>query len=328
MSVAEPVNQAMDARRPDKQVIRHLWRDLVTEAEKKADGDDTPLYLTLPGALGLDIELLVEAGVIKLTENGSIAASDQWKIVAVERNGSSVLALKKRYTGLRVLNEDIANVLRSTGPFSWPDRKDFPICRARVVNLDLNAALRVELDTAVGHFIFPTLLLIKKFAQLHCTPPMQDWVMCVTVAAQIDWPVEASRQVQLFLAENFRAELGFAEASRGLLGDALYERILDAALLDFAALSVEQQQAVLMVFVPKKVVADTHAMGWKITTTANLRYGGQPGVASMATWVMRFERDTRAGSLPLTLYREGLTEALKRAGSVSAEGEVRQAPGI
>src|SRR3569832_2316096 len=195
MAVTRGVDKAMGADRPDKQRIRSLWLKEVMSASCAAETDEVPLYLSLPGALGKDIELLVEAGVVTLADNRAIAAGDEWKVVAVESSSSAVLELKKRFSGLRVLNQNIQGILRSTGPLTWPRGDHVRYCRAHVVNLDLNASLQAERDE-LGHYVFPTVQLIANLARLHVEPPALDWVLCLTVAAQINWEDDVCDQVQ------------------------------------------------------------------------------------------------------------------------------------
>lgn len=310
----------MGENRPEKERMRQLWVDAVGAAR----GDETgpPLYLTLPGAKGLDIQRLIDAGLVQLAENGALASDDIWKVVAVERNNAAYLELKRQLQGLRVLKQDISEILASTGPLTWPRGERERWCRAHVVNLDLNSSLRCERDPG-GVPVFPTVQLVWKLAQLHRKQPALDWVLCLTLAAQIEWTHEDCGMVQQFLRENFEREDQFATCSHALLGDRLFDALMGDALVDMTRLSGEEQQALLMVFVPKKIVAETHVLGWKITTTHNLRYGGHRRSQRMVSWLMQFEREPRVASEPRAVYSESLAVALVRAGAVAPDGSLQ-----
>jgi hypothetical protein len=308
--------------RPDKRAVRELWVAAVANAAGATGGQEVPLYLTLPGAHGLDIQRLVDEGLVKLAENRAIAAEDQWKVVAIESSGSARLELKRRFTGgLRIISDDLHAILHSTGPFTWPRGDKARYCRARVVNLDFNSSLRVERDER-GTYVFPKIQLIGKLAELHMKSPSLDWVLCLTFAASIDWPLAACRQIQGFLRENFQEEEQFADDSREVLGDVLFERLLGSDPVDMGQLAEGEQQALLMVLVPKKVIRETYGRGWKVTTAHNLRYGGHGKSGRMVTWMMRFTRDRRAEEQPRALYSESLSLALTQAGLVAADGAV------
>jgi hypothetical protein len=307
----------MGEERPDKETMRRLWVELVADVDSDAKGP--PLYLTLPGAQGLDVQRLVDAGLVRLAENGAIHAEDAWKIVAVESNNDAFLALKRRLPGLRVLNENIRGVLASTGPLTWPRGDHERWCRARVVNLDLNSSLRCERDEQSG-LIFPTMQLIWKLARLHLKEPALDWVLCLTVAARIEWSVDDCEFVQRFLRENFLQEEQFAADCRSFLGGKLFDALIASEPVDMNSLSRGEQQAILMVFVPKKIVSETYTQGWRVTTTRNIRYGGRGGSQRMASWVIRFIREPRVTAEPKAIYSECLADALVGVGTIAPDG--------
>jgi hypothetical protein len=315
-----PIDVAMGENRPEKETVRGLWVDAVSEAEDDPDGP--PLYLTLPGAHGHDVQRLIDAKLVRLAQNGAVAREDIWKVVAVESNNDAFLALKRRLPGLRVLNENVKGILSSTGPLTWPRGQNEAWCRARVVNLDLSSALGCERDPD-DKLVFPTIQLIWKLAQLHLKQPSLDWVLCLTVAAQIDWAPENCRAIQQFLCENFEREENFARASRALLGERLFNLLMAEEAVDMTKLSGKDQQALLMVFVPKKIVTETYQLGWRIGTTHNLRYGG-PRSQRMVSWVMHFAREPRVTAEPKAVYSESLAGTLVSAGAIAADGQLQQ----
>ena len=91
-----PVDQAMNQERAEKLAIRALWLEEVKSIAEQYPDSEVPWYLTLSGAEGRDIKLLIDEGLISLTEVGSIVEKDQHKVVAVENNNESVLQLQKK----------------------------------------------------------------------------------------------------------------------------------------------------------------------------------------------------------------------------------------
>jgi hypothetical protein len=315
------IDTAMGQHRPEKETMRQLWVEavsLVTGATARSRAHP-PLYLTLPGSEGLDIQQLIDRRIVRLAENHAIAPEDEWKVVAVERNSKALLKLKQKLPGLRVLNQDIKGMLASTEPLTWPQGEHEHLCRARVVNLDLDSSLRCE-PRPNGRVAFPTVKLIGKFAQLHLKDPALDWMLCLTVAANIHWEPKQCEKVQSFLRENFQREERFALDSRALLGEDLFESLLSKKSLDMTTLSGVDAQALLMVFVPKKIIYDTYAQGWKIVTTRNLRYGGQDKSQRMVSWMMSFTHEPRVDDEPQAVYSENLAQTLARAGSIDPDG--------
>lgn len=141
---SNPVDNAMAENRPAKQTIRSLWLEEVRTMAEQYPNSDEPWYLTLPGAEGRDIQLIIDEGLVSLTEVNSIAEEDQWKIVAVERKNRAVLNLQEKFIGLKIKEVDFGTLIRGDGPFAWPDGDDIKYCRARVVNLDLNSPLKAK----------------------------------------------------------------------------------------------------------------------------------------------------------------------------------------
>lgn len=315
------VDVAMEEERPAKQAVRELWlNEVKTVAEEHPDSEE-PWYLTLPGAEGLDIQLMIDEGLIELTEVGSIAEKDQDRIVAVERSSKAVAALQKRFIGLRIRDVPFQNLVCGEQVFSWPGRDDEILCRARVVNLDLNDPLKARYDNQ--EIQFPVLAWIRKLCPIHAKPPRTDWTLCLTVNGEVDWPEEASRYTRDFLNENLGREPVFAESCQGFFGDRLYDLMTDDEPPDFDDLDWVEQQKVLMVIVPKLIARFVHDQGWRVDTEYNLRYGGGGDQAPMVTWIVKFTWDGDAAATPDTLYRQALREILDGAGMVTDEGLIQ-----
>lgn len=312
----------MAGNRPEKKVVRGIWMEEVGRRDRADGPRAVPLYFTLPGASGGDIAAMIDEGLVPLEENGAIADPEQMRIVAVEQSPDAVVELQGRFPGLKVLGQPLDSLLRSTGPLRFPEGNDERLCRAQVVNMDLNQSLRGAVEQ--GQLAFPALALVRKFAILHAKEPHVDWTLCLTLDARIQgWQAAIDRKACRFLASNFAADEDFSDAAKALLGDALHESILrdpdNACVRDR---SPEEQQHILMVLVPKRIAHDTHSLGWHVDTVENLRYGGDGDRARMVTWVLRFTWDERASDDSRAVYQEALRLALSRRGTIDGRGRL------
>lgn len=238
----------MAERRPDKDTVRRLWLEVILVEAGRADRG-LPVYLTLGGAEGVDIGLALDAGVAKRTEVGGIATEDDARIVAVESNLSAVLSLQRRYPGLRILEMPIQNLLKGQSLLRWPQGDELQFCRARVINLDINEALR-SVDVG-GEHEFPLLNIVYKLAAVHGVTPKVDWVLLLTIPADFAGAQEGLEQVRAFLAENCENDPAFSNQCRSVLGDDLHGAVLSGLLPASKDLSPNEKQLLLMAFVPK-----------------------------------------------------------------------------
>jgi hypothetical protein len=322
--VARDVDDAMAADRPEKQTVRRLWVHEARLADCSEPPEPVPLYLTLPGAAGRDIQALVDAGLINLTETGAIADAESMRLVAVEHSPMAVVALLRRFPGLKILEQPLHSLLHSTSPVAWPVGEHKTLFRAQVVNLDLDSPLKAEVKS--GQLSFPILALVRKLATLHAVAPYVDWTLCLTLHGEITWGRDSHGLVCQFLASNFQNEALFSDAARAVLGDDLHRGICeDPSSVDVRDLLPATQQRLLMVLVPKRIAFDVHREGWCVDTIENLCYGGTRRRAPMVTWVLRFRWDVRASTQPEVLYRGALGRALERRGSIDADGTLSRA---
>jgi len=312
----------MAADRPEKKAIREIWLKEVEERDSAKPPVPVPLYFTLPGARGGDVAAMVERGLVPVEETGAISDPEQMRIVAVEQSPGAVVELQGRFPGLKVLEQPLTSLLRNTGPFLFPDGKHERFCRAQVVNMDLNETLRASIQQ--GQLEFPALALVRKFAMLHAKEPQIDWTLCLTLDARIEgWGAEIDKKVCRFLASNFSADQVFSDQAREVLGTELHGAIVDKPDgVNVRDRSVDDQQRVLMVLVPKKIAHDAHGHGWHVDTVENLRYGGADGRARMLTWILRMTWDDRATSEPQTVYHEALRLVLQRCGFIDHNGNL------
>lgn len=310
------VDRAMAAGRKEKACVRGLW--VGTAADYSARFANDLLYLSLCGRDGYDLELLAQRRVIELTETGAIAPRFAHRVAAVEYDLTAIGALLHKFPGLKVYDRPFQDLVRGESQIRYPDGNDAEFCRARIINLDLNAPLQsVEGD----EITFPILVWIEKLGDMHRHRPRKDWCLYLTLHGEIHWEPDTCSMVQDFLAENFLSSETFANASEALLGEMLYERISADARLNFCTLSREAQQKVLMIFVPKKILQMMQNQGWKISTAVNLRYG-RGSHAPMVSWIIHFQHDHRATTTPRAVYVEDLDAILTGAGRINSHGEV------
>jgi hypothetical protein len=309
----------MAAERPEKRTMRELWVAKTKTVEQEFPGS-VPLYLTLSGADGRDIESHIAEGIIKRNEVGGIHEDYLAKIVAIESSPEAVLALQKTFPGLKILEQSIQELVRSASAVAWPTGTDVEHCRARIINLDLNHPLSSEIES--GHLAFPLLTFVAKFSQLHATAPRLDWFLYLTLHGEITWAPEVCNAIQAYLAENCAAEPAFATACRTLLGDALFTQVTQHQSATLPSLSSVDQQKILMALVPKKISQLVIPQGWRVATTANLRYGGAGGRAPMVTWILEFRSDPRATVTPQAVYRDSLKGVLTRSGHIAENGSI------
>jgi hypothetical protein len=314
-----PVDSAMYADRPEKTAVRGLWLDVVVNYSSAYPDDEYPLYLTLSGAEGKDIQLLIDSGVVETTETGSIPAALKHRVIAVESNSAAVLMLNRRFPGLKIFEHPFHALVRSASATRWPNGDDEKFCRARVVNLDLNQTLSAEHHE--GELRFPILQWIQKLSQIHAVPRI-DWSLCLTLHGEVLWPPSTCESVQRYLNENFEREPSFATSCARFLGDDLFAAVRGAEACNFSQRSGVDQQKVLMAFVPKKIAQLVHGHGWSVQTSRNLHYGGSGGHAPMVTWIIDFVWEPRVFETPEAIYREALAQVLTGAGCIAENGNI------
>lgn len=317
-----PVDAAMTENRVDKQAIRSLWLYEVKTMAKINNNQNVPLYLTLSGAEGHDIKMILDSGLISLTEIEAISEKDQHKIVAVESNMSAIAKLQKKFIGLKIKEVSFESLIRGTHIFKWPNGDDEQLCRARVVNLDLNAPLK-QIKLESGEVIFPVLNWIKKLCLIHSRPPCLDWTLCLTLHAEVMRSKPLDKWTRKFLCDNLQRDQKFFKDCEKFWGDDLFKKVISDTKIDLADLEEEEQQKLLMVMVPKIIAKLVHDDGWLIKTEKNLRYGGGKPPAPMVTWIVKFTWSPSVTSTPDANYRNALQNILSKTGVVEEDGNIK-----
>jgi len=321
--VPRAVDTAMETDRPAKRTVRALWVERVATAAQEPP-TDAPLYLTLPGAAGHDIQALIDADLLHQTETGALASGDVDKVVAVEFDHASIASLQTRFPGLRILEDRLENILHSTRLTVWPTGETKRFLRARVVNLDLNAGLTCEIQAS--QLRFPIVELVRKIAILHGEDVPLDWTLCLTLDARIHWGHEETQRIRGFLRRNFDRVPNFEDGTRFLLGTDVHGRLFGEDQVDFGALEHPVRQMILMSIVPKAIAYVVHENGWRIETIHNLTYGGEEGAAAMVTWIMSFRWDQRSSTDADIVYQESLDLIHSNCAAISANGRIAELP--
>jgi hypothetical protein len=298
----------MRQRRPAKDVIRSYWADEFERHDGDALGQDVPIYLCLPGGEGLDIKYLQDRGLVGRTQVGGIPDQDAAKIIAVERSSDAVLDLQANLPGLKILGMDLKSLLRGESLTRFPDASHRQYCRARVVNLDLNAPLTAVIEDE--RLLYPVLVLIAKLSRLHADPPVvREWSLLLTLHGDIVGPLTALEVIRDTLAENFANVEEFKVSAMELFGTELSAWVTDRTPMRPGELS-KSARALLMAFVPKRTVEIGKADGWRVRTHRNIAYPGANPSPGMASWIFHFSWDPRTATHPTAVYREGVLDVL------------------
>lgn len=309
----------MAADRPEKSAMRQLWVERVVAAA--GPPADEFLYLTLPGAEGRDVKALIDAGVIDTLETPAIATKDAHRVAAIESRAEAESELQGRFPGLLVKRMSLESLVHSHSLITWPQGESRDLCRAKVMNLDLNSPFKI--DTADGQLLFPQVRWISKLAELHAAPPRVDWCLLLTLHAQIEWPATVEARIKALLAENFQGSQEFAVAAERLLGGSTYSALAEKSTeLILSELSKREQQLVLMTLIPKKLAQALRGTGWRLVTRRNLRYGGIRNRAPMISFIFDFVWDEQSSDEPERIYKESIFTSIDGAEEISSEGEI------
>ncbi|MBB5633743.1 hypothetical protein BKA04_001966 [Cryobacterium mesophilum] len=313
---------AMRKERPAKSTIRARWLQIIKEYEKHWSSDEV-LYTTLCGAEALDIRMMVADGLIKATEVGGIADSDKGKVVAVEAGLDALLQLRQSIPGLRVIDQRIDYIVGgASDPNKFPEKKKRDAARARVINLDFNGPLKLDHDAQNG-FKHPDLETVRKLAALHGKPEVRaPWCLLLTFQSEITWSVSTQQEVFRYLSANASEHHGFGRQLKAFYGDELFDLITGDQSFDISTHTRQSQQLLLSAFVAKRVALLASTSGWKVTTRANWRYGGEDLTAPMCTWIFDFSWDPRGDSNSHAVYQDSLSDVLSATAVVNSGGTV------
>ena len=308
--------------RREKHIVRNYWVEEAREYNSRYPDDAHPLFLTLPGPGAHDVKLLIEEGLLELTETGAISDAHQFRVVCVERDGRAVADLNRQFPGMKILEGTFENLIGWQSQVTWPSPRNRRLFRARIINLDLNNALVAR--TARGIMVFPVLEVIQKLVEIHATPERVRWTLCLTLHGETPWSSDVAESVQAFMRENIDRDADFRVLAASALTSEFVDRLVDARTVDFRHLDRVEQQRFLMVFVPKKIAQLVQNRGWRLVTKRNLRYGAAEN-APMTTWILEFIPEASLISTPDAGYREALRGIFENFRQIAADGSLGEA---
>jgi hypothetical protein len=149
-----------------------------------------------------------------------------------------------------------------------------------------------------------------------------EWSLLFTLHGEANWDSSETAAVAAFLKENFDREPAFASDARDLVGNEIFQAIVEGTVGSASTLAVFDQQELLMLYVPKKIAQIAHERGWRVETARNLRYGGSRQRAPMVTWIIDFKWDRRISSHPDAIYRDSLRLVLAKVGYIAEDGTI------
>lgn len=311
-----PVDQAMVAGRVPKDVVRSIWMEAVAHHAALTPDLSQTLYLTLPGAEGIEIELLKNAGLIKTTETGAIAAKYAHRIVGIENSSTALMQIARKYPGFKVIRGTVDSYLRGTTLTKYPDGESEAVTRARVVNLDLNETWRA-VERQNEEWLIPVQRWIQKFSLVHAKAPKIPWTLLLTLHGECPWENHAAQMREAFLESVDRIDGGQQRVAEWL-GHELFNRITAEGFTEFHLLSRIDQQIVLMWLVPILIAGTCIADGWDIHVANCLRYGTLPN-APMVTWRIDFIPPPQVPRLAHTQAHRRCVESLLATGEAIEE---------
>jgi len=316
------IDEAMAADRPAKQVIRKWWIDAVeSRLEGALQSGDLP-YLTLPGALGLDVKLLIDRGLLPTTEAGQIDTSTPLIVVAFESSSLAVADLRATYPGLKVREQNLLDLIAGEAPDTFstsPEHKQF--ARAAVVNLDFTKPWSAS---ALGVSNFVT--VVNKFAAVHepktkakAAIPAVNWTLCLTLNARIIGSAEARLAELDFIAD----QVANVPLLKNIVDSDLAQDVdsirRNPEILDLPDSHLTQR--ILSLLIPLRIIHTAVPRGWLVRTIHAARYGGGEA-ACMVSFIFDFEFSKKAISQPTAAIKDCHDKLAHSFESVEDDGTV------
>lgn len=320
-NAARAIDGAMAEDRPAKKVVRGWWLEQARSHATKARDLGVPLYLTLPGAHGHDIQALIDGGLVRTNDSGGILDDDSELIVAFEKNMMAYGELKKRFPNLRVRQGQVQDLVGRHSDVFPRTSADKLLCRAAVVNLDFNGPYAIEPDGSVH-----ALRLAEKFAVLHegrDAQPPGSWTFCLTLRAIVssESPQGAANEVS-FLVDQAGDSPVFSEVL-----SLLVPWINDDKYSLFDEDDPGRLQHVLMCLVPARLARIVAHRGWRITAIHIAAYGHDgPRTAPMVTFVIALDWDDATRAQPNAGVRASHGAVLQAVRYIAEDGTVTDGP--
>lgn len=312
-----PIDSAMADDRPAKDVVRQWWVQQVQQRKLEAIALNVRAYLTLPGGDGRDIQALIDAGVIAVTEAGVITDVDTKLLVAYEANTRTAAQVKRTFPNLDVQPRSIEAELGGTALDNYPDSKTKKRLRALVVNLDYNCSWKPDGSGEVS-----TLATVEKLAKIHGPAPQRqavNWCLALTLHAQLD-----GAQAGLTLHLRYLREQAEHHPALKALIEAGAPWIMDPKGT-LKALSAVEVQIFLMLLVPTKL-ANLTEQGWELVADHIAAYGHDVAHrAPMVTFVISLAHDPHVTGSPLAARARFYGSLDASIASIDVDGTVAPA---
>jgi hypothetical protein len=278
----------MSGGRPAKAVVRRWWLEVIRERVDEADADGRAVYLTLPGAEGIDIQMMIDDGLLELEEGGPIAAKHAHRVLALEKDMLAYSALKDRFPGLKVRRMSVKELIAGENVDAFPTRDDRQLCRAAVVNLDYQSPYMVAENAQRS-----ALIAVDKFQRMHQAGPDRSaipWTLCLTLNGDLAGPIDEQGLEIAYLEDKLRGSPSLAAWASVHLVD-----VVDGG--SFIAPPIHEWPAVmrqnfLLLLVPLRLIHLFGPQDWEVRVRYAARYGGgADGAAPMVTFVADLQWD-------------------------------------
>jgi len=275
------------------------------------------LYLTLCGAAGRDLEMLIDSGIISRTETGSLTPDSAELVAAIENSGPAIAQLYKKFPGLKVHGSSYEHLLHGSSPTKFPLGNEEKLCRSAVVNLDLNSPLASEIVT--GNISFPIVDYLHKLSTIHTAQNKLEWCLLLTLHGELLWNEQTWQFMTNYLLENLNAVPAFRTAAVSVFG-ADTVALVDAGDSTALANAKDKHQRLLLGLLPKLIADKVRDQRWAIHVDWCFAYGGGGKSAPMGTWAIEF-RHSDAQVTPTVMYTQNIGRILANAGLIDGTGK-------
>jgi hypothetical protein len=322
------IDNAMGQDREDKVAMRGFWMEEVSEAALDWEpGSGRPIFLTLPGSEGKDIQAMVESGILSENEVEGIDQADWDKVVAVESDTQAVIKLQDLWPGLRIIQGRIEQLVagsmdrhmaaargKNVQPTDTEKDVDWAL-RAMVVNLDYNGGLRPrKIDGAFASAVIDAIVGIVELRE-----GADPFTLLLTLNGDPkSWPKNATEVCRKVLLANGKECPEFRKLAQEHLGTRAGD--LDSKV-DFTKYTGVQAQEFLMLAVPKLIADAVRGSGWRAEVKRNIRYGGSNGRARMVALIVRFSQAPDPEDAD-HLHRDNLVTVMNGKAVIASDGTV------
>lgn len=318
--MSRAIDDAMGLDCPAKDFLRKRWVDLVRQFKDAGLSDGGFLYLSLPGKHGRDIQALIDSEILEVTETGALTEESQDLVAAVESNGRAVVELQRKYSGLKIYEKSIHDLLRGGKLTTFPDGRDKRFAGARIINLDFDKPVHDDPDNPEKRF--PVVNLIKKIGLLHKEEGHATWALCITFNSTLQWAASSIKEARSLIVENIHTHSEFRDMLSECLGEEALVKIEEDEGFFDAMNDLDFSQRFLSAFIPKRLGYELLDQKWLISVSECYRYYS-PNGAPMASWVFVLKCPEEDGEVnKLTIYRKNVLSILRKFLFIDEDGRV------